>query len=293
MKQNSEQPKKKKGLWIALLLVSLLVLIGVGVKLWLDNRPDDSFDASDYHVASDPTLHTDVPTAEPTTETVEPTTETAPVTESTEPVESTDALPDNPIDFYALHDRNPDAYAWIYIPLGEGKDIDYPILHPRNIDDDNYYLHHNIDRKYQFSGCIYTQRWNGTDFSDRVTLVYGHNMLNGTMFTNLTYFQNQAFFDEHDTFYIYMPNRILTYRIVAAIQFDTRHILRSFDFSDDTVYENWIQNYILNPKAYNRSVREGAEVTVDDKIVILSTCLEHGKYRYLVQGVLISDEPTN
>ena len=42
-----------------------------------------------------------------------------------------------------------------------------------------------------------------------------------------------------------------------------------------------------------RSVREGIEVTTDDKLVILSTCLEHGASRYLIQGVLISDEPTN
>ena len=41
-----------------------------------------------------------------------------------------------------------------------------------------------------------------------------------------------------------------------------------------------------------RAVRKDVEVTTEDKLVILSTCLEHGKYRYLVQGVLISDEPT-
>ena len=59
------------------------------------------------------------------------------------------------------------------------------------------------------------------------------------------------------------------------------------------MYENWIQSYILHPKSMIRSVRKDVEVTTEDKLVILSTCLEHGASRYLIQGVLISDEPTN
>ena len=292
-----ETQKKKKWPWLILLILSLALLAFGGYKLW-EHFHEDPFDPKQFH-NTDATVPSTVPTLAPETET-NPSAETEVVTEpleiSTEEPETTSDEPqlrDNPIDFAELQAVNPDAYAWIYIPMGDDLDIDYPLFQARPGDDDNYYLHHNIYRKYQFSGCIYTQRWNTKDFTDRVTVVYGHNMLNGTMFTNLVYFLKNDFFQEHDVFYIYMPGHILTYRIASAIQFDDRHLLNCFDFSDDGVYQDWINNYIVNPKSVNRAYREDITVTTEDKLVILSTCLEHGKYRLLVQGVLIDDEPTN
>ena len=200
----------------------------------------------------------------------------------------------SPIDFAALEAMNEDIYAWLYIPMGPEKpDIDLPVLQPGPKDNVDYYLHHDINRKYLYAGCLYTQPVNSIDFTDRVTVIYGHNMLNGTMFSNLPVFRDSKFFEAHEFFYIYTPGHILTYRIAAAIQFDTRHILNCFDFSDDRVYEDWIENYILHPKTMVRNYRSDLEITVDDKLVILSTCLEHGASRYLIEGVLISDELTN
>jgi sortase B len=179
------------------------------------------------------------------------------------------------------------------MPLSpEREDIDYPILQARTEDDDNFYLHMDMYRNYLFMGSLYTQKKNSKDFTDRMTVIYGHNMLNQVMFSNLVYFRDSQFFENHEYFYIYTPGHILTYRIAAAIQFDTRHLLNCFDFSDDKIFSEWIQNYILEPRTMVRSVREGMEVTIEDKIVVLSTCIEYGAYRYLVQGVLISDEPT-
>ena len=286
---------KRKLLWLLLLLLSLLLVAAGGFLLWRHFHVD-AFDPKDFHTKSiEVQPETSGTEPLPTAETASvPDTAPVPTEEgSTEPEETEPPLPDNPIDFDGLQEINSDVYAWIYIPMGDEKlDIDHPILRARSGDDDNYYLHHNIYRKYQFSGCIYTQHLNHKDFQDRVTVVYGHNMLNGTMFTNLVYFLKNDFFQEHDVFYIYTPGHILTYRIAAAIQFDDRHLLNCFDFDDDEVYQNWIDNYILHPKSYNRAYREDITVTTEDKLVILSTCLEHGKYRLLVQGVLIDDQPT-
>lgn len=284
------QPNKKNSgrIWLVVLIVSLVLLVG-GAGVYIGTRilGRAEIDPNDYR---NPTA--EAPSGSefgPGPEVSEPSG-----TERTEPTETEAILSDNPIDFEALREVNPSVYAWIFIPLGEDlQDIDYPILQSEPEEDDNFYLHHNLEKNYQYSGCIYTQKKNAKDFSDRVTLVYGHNMLDGTMFSNLVYFRDAKFFEEHEEFYIYIPGHILTYRIAAAIMFDDRHILNSFNFKDDEVYESWIQNYILEPKTMLRSVREGIEVTTDDKIVILSTCLEHGAYRYLIQGVLVNDEPTN
>lgn len=283
---NEKEKKAKRRIWILVLILSLALLLG-GAAAYIFTHPwwDRGLDPSQFHTTepriSEPSGAGELP---------ENPTETQPEL-STEP---TEPLPDNPIDFAGLRELNDDIYAWLNLPMGpERDDIDLPLLQAALEEDDNYYLHKDLNRQYRYAGSLYTQKANAKDFSDRVTVIYGHNMLDGTMFSNLVLFQNKQFFQDHEFFTIYTPGHILTYRIAAAIQFDTRHLLNCFDFSDDQVFADWIQNYILSPKSMIRNVREGIEVTTEDKLVILSTCLEHGASRYLIQGVLVADERTN
>jgi sortase B len=236
---------------------------------------------------------TDLPTPSDTQPVTKPQSSESATTETVLPETTEPLLPDNPVDFSSLQEINPDLYAWLYVPLSpDCKDIDLPVAQSRPTDAENFYLHRDIYRKYLFSGTIYTQKINSKDFSDRVTILYGHNMLNGSMFAPLANLRYQKIFNEHEFFYIYTPGHVLTYRIAAAIQFDKRHILNCFDFSDDEVYADWIRNYILEPKVMVRNYRKDLEITIEDRLVILSTCLEHGASRYLVEGVLISDVHT-
>lgn len=204
---------------------------------------------------------------------------TVPVTEDTRPV--------NPVDFDALQDRNSEIYAWIVVPNTE---IELPIL--QSCADDLYYLNRDLDGKYSRLGSLFTQSKNSLDFSDPVTVIYGHNYFSGGMFTNLHYFEDADFFKENEYFYIYTPTRKLTYFIVSAYKYDDRHILNSFDFSDEQVRREYFDS-VLNPKAMLRNVRENAVLETDDNLVVLSTCLTGGySGRYLVNGVLVNDEYT-
>ena len=207
-------------------------------------------------------------------------------TDSTEPTEV--VLPSNPINFKELTNLNPDLYAWIRIP---GTSIDNPVAQSSN-NDQNYYLHHNYLGNYEFAGTIYSQRHNTKYFLDRVTVLYGHNMLNGTMFADLHKFSDEDFFEENDVMYIYIDGHILTYKIFAAYEYDDRHILNSFEFHNDEVYTQYL-NDCLNPRSSNSVVREGVELTKEDRILTLSTCTNYNSNkRFLVQGVLINDEKT-
>jgi hypothetical protein len=99
------------------------------------------------------------------------------------------------------------------------------------------------------------------------------------------------FFEENEYIYIYTPGHILTYRIIAAYKYDSRHLLNTIDYSDNTVFEDYL-NYIKNPTSMMVNKRE-VELDLDSKILTLSTCIGDEKdYRYLVQGVLIKDERT-
>lgn len=212
-----------------------------------------------------------------------------PVQTSEEP-ETQDNRVQNPINFSELKTKNPDIYAWIYVP---GTDVNLPVL--QSLVDDNYYLRRNADGDYANEGSIYSQSMNSTDFSDPVTVLYGHYLENGSMFSTLHYFENEDFFAEHDTFYIYTMGHVLTYKIVSAYQYDDRHILNSFDFSDPAVVQDYFTNTVMNPPSLVANVRSGVTLQATDTIVQLSTCTDtilHTDTRYLVTGVLTDDQPT-
>ena len=206
------------------------------------------------------------------------------------PAAEEDARVENPIDFASLRVENPDIYAWIYIP---DTNVNYPVL--QNPTDDSYYLKHDKDGNYSEAGAIYSQLANKTDFSDPVTVLYGHNMNSGGMFATLHYFENKDFFDSHQDMYIYTDGHILTYRVISAYQYDNRHILNSFNFTDKAVVQKYF-NTVLNPDSLVKNVREDVQLSADsDKIVQLSTCTgdaNHLVRRYLVTGVLVNDQQT-
>ena len=214
--------------------------------------------------------------------------EQTPVPENpAEPEDAEDELPANPVDFPTLKAEHPDIYAWVTIP---DTGINHPIV--QSTTDDNYYLYHDLDGNYTIYGSVFTQSMNATDFSDPVTVVYGHHTDNGTMFSDLRKFTDKDYFDAHDEMYVYTPGHILTYRIIAAYEYDNRHIMNSFDFSDPQVLADYFA-FVLSPTSMQVNVREGTTLGPDDKIVQLSTCVEgNSGSRYIVTGVLVGDQET-
>ncbi len=204
------------------------------------------------------------------------------------PAATTSELLENPINFAELKQKNEDVFSWIRI---ENTNIDYPILHPNGKSND-YYLRRSIEKVYDRQGVIYIEDYNKTDWSDPVTVVYGHNIWTmGTMFYQLHNFEDSEFFENNRYIEIYAEGRALKYEIYSAFEYDDRHIMNSFDFSDEKSLKEFIE-YTQNPLSLNKNVRE-ADVTTDDKIIVLSTCIKDKESsRYLVVGVLREDEQT-
>lgn len=190
---------------------------------------------------------------------------------------------ETPVDFVKLKKQNSDIYAWINIP---GTSVDYPVL--RREEDNSYYLNHTVDEKKSIYGSIYTENYNDTDFADFNTVIYGHNMKNGTMFGTLKKYRDKAFFEQNQYINVYMPGRIMKYQIFAAYVWDNRHILLSLDFSNEDIREAYI-DMILSTRKMNANINRDLPVTKDDRIITLSTCTGNDEERYLVQGVLIYD----
>ena len=85
------------------------------------------------------------------------------------------------IDFEGLKQINPDIMAWIKIP---GTNIDYPILQNAEEDDD-YYLNRTMEGQEGLPGSIYMEKYDTPDFTDPVSVIYGHTLHDGTMFSEL------------------------------------------------------------------------------------------------------------
>jgi len=185
----------------------------------------------------------------------------------------------SPLDFEALREMNPDIYAWLYIP---GTEVNYPILQREG--DDSFYLNHNSEGKSSKAGAVFTEEtYTKKDFTDPVTLVYGHYTRSGAMFGSLqTTYSSQEGMETHRDVIVYLPERELHYEVFAAVPHDLRHILYYNDFTDPEVFQAFLER-ALSVRSFHAVVDESAEVTAGDQLLILSTCLKgDSSQRYLV-----------
>lgn len=193
-------------------------------------------------------------------------------------------VPEKVIDFTALQgEQNADIYAWITIPDTQ---IDYPIL--QSEEELDYYLEHNLDGSTGLPGCIYTQMINSRNFTDPDTVIYGHNMKNGSMFANLHYYEDSQFFEEHPYVYIYMPEEILVYEVFAAYEFPGVHLLMGLDVNTEESFAEYLQNIYAASgmkNQFNQDIKE--ELSGQSRIITLSTCIGNkSDKRWLVAALL-------
>ena len=119
------------------------------------------------------------------------------------------------VDFDALLQVNSDVIGWIYI---EDTDISYPLLCGR---DNQQYLFQSYEKKYLTAGSIYIDYRCSRDFTDSRTVVYGHNMHNGSMFGKLDKFTKESYMKKHPYVYILLPGgETLKYEVKKAYKAD-------------------------------------------------------------------------
>lgn len=272
--------KKKKIFWLIVLILCVLAVI-FGSVLIIRSRL-----ASPAIRREDVTPTSAVEATEPSDETTAPTAApTEPAIDKSFGYELAD-IGDLDVDFDHLKSINTDIYAWIYIP---NTNVDYPVVRGARDEDDFFYLDHNIYRQYQFSGAIYSEMKNNPDMQDPVTVLYGHNMRDGSMFATLHNFSNADFFENNKTVLVLTEDKLFTYLIYAAYSFDDRHILNSYDFNNVESFQEYLDS-TLEPRSYQYNVRENVELTTEDRILTLSTCTDSSGSRYLVQGVLVNEQ---
>lgn len=165
------------------------------------------------------------------------------------------------VDFDSLLAVNPDVVGWIYI---EGTAVNYPIVKGN---DNDYYLKRLVDGKYNSAGSIFMDYRNLGDFSDTHSILYGHNMKNGSMFAVLGKYKDQNFFEEHPYCQIMTPEGNYLVEFFSGYDASTEDDSWQRDFLSDEEFRDWLDS------AVNRSVfSSDVSLSTEDRIVTLSTC---------------------
>ncbi len=181
------------------------------------------------------------------------------------------------IDMAALNSMSPYAVGWIQIPAITRS---YPI---GQYIDNSYYLTHTFTGEENNAGSIFMAAENYPDFSDKNTIIYGHNMQNGTMFGMLNRFEDETFYEENNSFFYITTNEgIRAYEIFAICLVPSRCVIYNISFQDDTSFSDFL-NYVDETKLYDT----GVSVLPTDTVVTLSTCTSDSSTRRVVLGKYI------
>ena len=183
------------------------------------------------------------------------------------------------VDFEALWKINPDVKGWIYL---EALGITYPVVKGETNDD---YIYTSVKGTANSGGSIFMDYRNSDNFSDPHTLIYGHNMKDGSMFGKLKKLYDQDFVDEWDAplcFWIITPEAKYRYDIFSIHTVSATGETYTLFIGQGDVVAAYI-----NKMARQTGVALPQRVYNDnDKVITLSTCTSGDDYRLVVQGVL-------
>lgn len=191
-----------------------------------------------------------------------------------------DAEPPMTVDWAELKAINPDIIGWIYVD-GETT-INYPVL---KAEDNDYYLHRTFRKEQRYAGSIFMDYHNHSDFADPDTIIYGHNMRNGSMFGMLKFLYDQEAYDRNPYFWILTPDGNYRYHIFAIFRTKVDSAVYTLFSQNGPDFLGWEQNL---QKA--SGVSNSVPLTEQDKTVILSTCTSDKSERTVVIGKCVSSQ---
>jgi len=194
------------------------------------------------------------------------------------PLPSIDPAPAR-LDFSGIIRSFPDVVAWIVL---DNTVINYPVVQGN---DNAFYLTHLPNGKEHIMGSIFMDYRNASNFSDKNTIIYGHNMASGDMFAVLNNYYNQTFYEAHPTMKIMTPHNHYTLTLFAAYTINSAVETIPINFNNNQAFKDFITQAIQRSD-FNAHV----EANNADRLVTLVTCTNFGppSYRYIVIGRLVN-----
>ena len=184
------------------------------------------------------------------------------------------------INWKKLLKKYPDIKAWIYC---KGTVLNYPVVQGK---DNSQYLHRMINGEWNAKGTLFLDARHKKIFKEFPTIIYGHHMHDGTMFGSLVKYREDKYYRKHKTIKLYTPKQNYNMEIIGVCTIPAKSERYDLAYEDDESkqeYLNWIDEAT--------ETKCEATATVDDDIVMLSTCTyEYDNARCVVYGKLVPNE---
>ena len=247
---------------MALLLIGMLITGGLLV-FYAKGYYDDRKEADSIREIAYGTTSEDVPSGAETQE------------ESATSLEEEEIS----IDFASIQGINSETVGWLRACGGE---IDGPVVQTT---DNNFYLGHKFDKSSGSVGCFFADANLPKAFESQLTVIYGHNRKDGSMFHPLLKYKDKEYFETYPTFDVYTENGKVTYRVCSAYYADNSVVFGE-TFSQACSEDATQALDTLFEEAKELSLHQVPENLELSDIVILSTCEYSGNNnRMVIYGI--------
>ena len=184
------------------------------------------------------------------------------------------------INFDELKNINSDTIGWLKV---EGTDIEFPVVQGK---DNSFYLKHTFDKTYNAAGWIfadYTNNFGGN--KDKNIVIYGHNRMDGSMFSSLKNILEPEWYGNKERKVIFITeDEECIYEPFSVYQIEQEQYYLTTKFKSKKEYSEFIEKIKSRSK-----VDFETNVTEDDTIITLSTCANNNKYRVVLHAKRITD----
>ena len=183
------------------------------------------------------------------------------------------------INFESLLAMNPEVVGWIRIP---GTTINYAIV---QAEDNSKYLKTSLDGTWNQFGWPFMDYRNKANFTDKNTILYGHNIASGWMFADLTYIRNGYLGTDIEVDIYRKDYKLLRYKVFSVYETAPEPYYITTYFGDEELFSTFV-NTLAQRSKYNFNQSVGP----NDNILTLSTCTADAKNRIVVHAKLVSIE---
>jgi sortase B len=185
------------------------------------------------------------------------------------------------IDFNKLKSMNQDTVGYIKV---NNTNIEYIVVKGNNND---YYLNHNFEKKWNVAGWIFGDYRNHFDETDKNLIIYGHNIKDGSMFGSLITVLNKDWYENKDNYIITLVTEMGTYKyqVFSTYSIVPEDYYITTNFETNESFDQFV-NKIKSRSIYNYDI----DVTGEDRILTLSSCIGDGYKRVVLHAKLIEIE---
>lgn len=185
------------------------------------------------------------------------------------------------VDFNDLIAKNNETVGWIKV---NNTNVNYSVVQHN---DNEYYLRHDFNKKYNINGWVYADYRDDFEYFGSNTIIYAHNMTDRSMFGSLVWCLKDSWYTNSENHYIKMstPKANTVWKIFSIYTIKPEvYYLRTY-FESEEEHKTFIDNLT------DRSIYDFQEdVSVNDKILTLSTCTDDGTKRVVIHAKMVKVE---